>query len=126
MKFFEKGDRPLEFITTRQWFVRILEHKEALLSAGDRITWHPDFMRLRYRNWTENLLFDWCVSRQRYFGVPFPVWYPVKANGESDFDAPILADEKSLPVDPTSDAPPGFTEAQRDQPGKSQAGGPRY
>ncbi|HEY5906513.1 MAG TPA: valine--tRNA ligase, partial [Vicinamibacteria bacterium] len=117
VKFYEKGDRPLEFITTRQWFVRILEHKEALLAAGDRIAWHPDFMRIRYKNWTENLLLDWCVSRQRYFGVPFPVWYPVKANGESDFDAPIVAAEKSLPVDPTADTPPGFREAQRDQPG---------
>ena len=118
VKFFEKGDRPLEFMTTRQWFVRILEHKEELLQAGDRIAWHPDFMRLRYRNWTENLQLDWCVSRQRYFGVPFPVWYAVKDNGETDFERPILADAKSLPVDPTTDAPPGYAEAQRDQPGR--------
>ena len=121
VKFYEKGDRPLEFVTTRQWFVRILEHKEELLQAGDRISWHPDFMRQRYRNWTENLQLDWCVSRQRYFGVPFPVWYAVKDNGETDFERPLLALPETLPVDPTSDAPPGFAEAQRDLPGGFRA-----
>jgi valyl-tRNA synthetase len=117
VKFYERGARPLEFITTRQWFVRILEHKQALVAAGDRIAWHPDFMRQRFRNWTENLNLDWCVSRQRFFGVSFPLWYRVTPDGTTDFDAPILADEKTLPVDPTSDVPPGYAEAQRDQPG---------
>jgi valyl-tRNA synthetase len=117
VKFYEKGDRPLEFITTRQWFVRVLEHKAALVEAGDRLAWHPDFMRLRFRNWTENLNLDWCISRQRYFGVPFPVWYPLGTDGAVDFARPILADEAALPVDPTTDAPPGHTEAQRDKPG---------
>jgi valyl-tRNA synthetase len=121
VKFYEKGDRPLEFVTTRQWFVRILEHKEELLQAGDRIAWHPDFMRLRFRNWTENLQLDWCVSRQRYFGVPFPVWYKVKDDGETDFENPILAEAKSLPADPTSDTPPGYREGQRDRPGGFRA-----
>jgi valyl-tRNA synthetase len=117
VKFFEKGDRPLEFITTRQWFVRILEHKQALIEAGDRVSWHPDFMRLRFRNWTENLNLDWCISRQRYFGVPFPVWYPLRADGTIDHSAPIVAREDSLPVDPTTDAPEGYSEEQRDRPG---------
>jgi valyl-tRNA synthetase len=117
VKFYEKGDRPLEFITTRQWFVRILDHKGAILEAGDRVVWHPDFMRLRFRNWTENLNLDWGISRQRYFGVPFPVWYPLRADGTTDFSAPILADEAALPVDPMTAVPPGYSEAQRDQPG---------
>jgi valyl-tRNA synthetase len=117
VKFYEKGDRPLEFITTRQWFVKILEHKQELVEAGDRIAWHPDFMRLRFRNWTENLNLDWCISRQRYFGVPFPVWYPLGADGTPDFAAAIFAGAETLPVDPTTDVPPGYTEAQRDRPG---------
>ncbi|HEY7513482.1 MAG TPA: valine--tRNA ligase, partial [Vicinamibacteria bacterium] len=117
VKFYEKGDRPLEFVTTRQWFVRLLDKKEALVANGDRIAWHPDFMRMRYRNWTENLNLDWCISRQRFFGVPFPVWYPVDAQGRNAFDEPILADAKSLPVDPVAEVPPGYTEAQRGKPG---------
>jgi valyl-tRNA synthetase len=121
VKFYEKGDRPLEFITTRQWFVRILEHKDELLAAGDQVKWHPDFMRLRYKNWTENLNLDWCISRQRYFGVPFPVWYAVDAEGRTDLARPIVADEAALPVDPMTDVPPGFEPGQRDQPGGFRA-----
>ena len=116
VKFYEKGDRPLEFITTRQWFVRLLDKKEALLAKGDAVQWHPDFMRLRFRNWTENLNSDWCISRQRYFGVPFPVWYPLDARGERDYARPIVAPAAAMPVDPTTAPPPGFDEAQRDRP----------
>lgn len=117
VKFFEKGEQPLEFVTSRQWFVRLLDKKEQLLEMGDRIEWHPDFMRLRYRSWTENLNMDWCISRQRYFGVPFPMWYPVKSDGSPDFDHPILAPEEMLPVDPMSTPAPGFEERRRGVPG---------
>ncbi len=117
VKYFEKGDRPLEFVPTRQWFVRLLDHKQALLEKGDAVTWHPDHMRKRYRDWTENLAYDWCISRQRYFGVPIPVWYPLDASGAPDYDAPLLPEAESLPVDPTIDYPPGFEAAQRDRPG---------
>jgi len=117
VKYFEKGDQPLEFISTRQWFVRLLDKKEELIACGDRIQWHPDFMRLRYKIWTENLQFDWCISRQRYFGVSFPVWYPLDAEGNPQYDRVILAAPESLPIDPLDAAPPGYDESQRNQPG---------
>ncbi len=115
VKYFEKGEQPLEFISTRQWFVRLLDKKEELIACGDRITWHPDFMRLRYRIWTENLQFDWCISRQRYFGVSFPVWYKLDGEANPLFEEPILATADMLPVDPMDTPPPGFNESQRNQ-----------
>ncbi|MBN2371545.1 MAG: valine--tRNA ligase [Vicinamibacteria bacterium] len=121
VKFFEKGDRPLEFVTTRQWFVRVLDHKSDLVALGERIRWHPDFMRARYRNWTENLQLDWCISRQRFFGVSFPVWYPIDMEGRADHSRPILASAASLPMDPTTSAPPAYREEQRDQAGGFRA-----
>jgi valyl-tRNA synthetase len=117
VKYYEKGDRPLEFVTSRQWFVRLLDKKAELLASGDRVRWHPDFMRLRFRNWTENLNGDWCISRQRFFGPAFPVWYPLDGEGKPDHARPIVAARDTLPVDPTVDVPPGYAAGQRDRPG---------
>ena len=117
VKFYEKGDQPLEFITTRQWFIKILEEKENLLKQGSKVQWHPSHMRTRYDHWVNGLNQDWCISRQRYFGVPFPLWYPVLENGLPDYENPIYADDEVLPVDPLATPPKGFTEEQRNQPG---------
>ena len=122
VKFFEKGERPLEIVTSRQWYLRNggrdLDLRAQLLERGRELRWHPQTMRVRYETWIEGLNADWLISRQRYFGVPFPVWYRVDADGNStDHGDPLLPPEDALPVDPSTDCPPGFTEAQRDQPG---------
>jgi len=117
VKMYEKGERPLEIIPTRQWYVRIMDKKEALLEQGRKIKWHPEHMRVRYENWVQGLNQDWCVSRQRYFGVPFPLWYRLDGEGKPDHENPIAADEASLPIDPQSRPAPGFDESMRDKPG---------
>ena len=121
VKFFEKGDKPLEIVTSRQWYIRnggrSDELKADLVARGDELTWHPGFMQHRYDNWVQGLNGDWLVSRQRYFGVPFPVWYPVLPDGTVDHDHPILPDESDLPVDPQAECPTGFTPDQRGEPG---------
>ncbi|MFZ1062579.1 MAG: valine--tRNA ligase [Acidimicrobiales bacterium] len=116
VKFYEKGERPLEIVTSRQWFVATLAHREELLARGRELHWHPDFMKHRYQSWVEGLNVDWNISRQRFFGVPFPLWYRTDAANNVDFDSPILARLTDLPVDPSSDAPPGYQESQRNQP----------
>jgi valyl-tRNA synthetase len=117
VKFYEKGDHPLEIITSRQWFVRTMDFREELLARGRELRWHPEYMRTRYENWVNGLAGDWCISRQRFFGVPFPVWYPMRADGSIEHDRPLLADESRLPVDPSTDVPDGYSAAQRNQPG---------
>ncbi|GAA1451767.1 valine--tRNA ligase [Nesterenkonia lacusekhoensis] len=119
--FYEKGDKPLEVVTSRQWYIRNggrdADRREQMLARGREIDWHPSFMRSRYENWVEGLNGDWLVSRQRFFGVPIPVWYPLDASGEPDYDNPILPSEEQLPVDPASEAPAGYDESQRDAAG---------
>ncbi len=117
VKFYEKGDRPLEIVTSRQWFFKTMEFRDALLARGRELDWHPAYMRARFENWTEGLTGDWCVSRQRFFGVPFPVWYPVGADGRVAYDRPIAAAEDRLPVDPSTDVPPGYQREDRGRPG---------
>jgi valyl-tRNA synthetase len=117
VKFFEKGDRPLEIVTSRQWFIRTLDHRDALLARGRELSWHPAFMRSRFENWVDGLNSDWLVSRQRFFGVPFPLWYPLDEHGAPVYDSPLVPDEASLPVDPTTDVPPGYDPSQRGVPG---------
>lgn len=116
VKFYEKGSLPLEFVSSRQWFIKLLEEKDRMLAAGKEIHWVPEHMYHRYEDWTEGLNQEWCISRQRFFGVPFPVWYPVDNAGNPDYTNPIIAAEDRLPVDPMIDAPAGYTEDQRNQP----------
>jgi valyl-tRNA synthetase len=121
VKFYEKGTKPLEIVTTRQWYLRNggrePELRGAMLARGAELTWHPSFMRTRYDNWVEGLTGDWLISRQRFFGVPIPVWYRLDSAGEPIYSDPITPAESQLPVDPSSDTPPGFTEEQRGKPG---------
>jgi valyl-tRNA synthetase len=121
VKFYERGDQPLEIITTRQWYLRNGGRdealREALIARGRELTWHPPHMQVRYENWVTGLTGDWLVSRQRFFGVPVPLWYPLGRDGLPRYDAPIVAGEGSLPVDPATDPAPGYTEDQRGRPG---------
>ncbi len=96
----ERCGTEIEILNTNQWFIRYLDLREQFLKAGSQLKWHPGHMKNRLDNWIKGLQWDWCISRQRYFGVPFPVWYCTDCQQE------ILADETQLPVDPLIDKPP--------------------
>ncbi len=119
--FYEKGDKPLEIVATRQWYLRNggrdADLRQEMIARGDEINWIPGHMRHRYDNWVGGLNGDWLISRQRFFGIPFPVWYPLDEQGEPDHDHPLMPSEAELPVDPSADAPRGYDEAQRGKPG---------
>ncbi|MFA9429344.1 valine--tRNA ligase [Egicoccus sp. AB-alg2] len=117
VRFWENGRRPLEILVTRQWFVRTLDERDVWRRRGRELRWHPAAMRQRYDNWVDGLNADWNVSRQRYFGVPFPIWYPIDADGTVRHDEPILAADDRLPVDPATDLPAGYRADQRGAPG---------
>ena len=120
VKFFEKGDKPLEIVTTRQWYIknggRDQNLRKQLLSRGDELSWHPDYMKVRYQNWVEGLNGDWLISRQRFFGVPLPIWYKLDENANPIYEQVLIPKENQLPIDPQSDCPDGFNESQRNQP----------
>ncbi|MEW6347300.1 MAG: valine--tRNA ligase [Paraburkholderia sp.] len=121
VKYFEKGERPLEIIATRQWYLRSGgrdgDMRTQLLERSAQLSWHPAHMAARYEHWVTGLNSDWLISRQRIFGVPIPLWYPLDSAGEPDYSRPIAPDASSLPIDPRSHVPRGYTEAQRGEPG---------
>ncbi len=117
VKYYEKGDKPLEVVTSWQWYIRTLNHKDLLLRLGEELNWIPPFMKVRYDNWVRGLASDWNISRQRYFGIPIPVWYPIDEDGNVDRQNPIIPDDDELPIDPFQDTPAGYDPGQRGEPG---------
>ncbi|MHB8243809.1 MAG: valine--tRNA ligase [Acidimicrobiales bacterium] len=117
VKFYERGERPLEIVSSPQWYVRTMALRDRLIERGQELDWIPPFMRTRYENWVDGLMGDWNISRQRFFGVPFPVWYRLDTEGHPIEEGLLVPDESRLPIDPSTDVPDGYEEAQRGQPG---------
>ena len=116
VRYYEKGTKPIEYIPSRQWFVRLMDKKPLLKEIGARVEWLPNFMQKRYADWTDGLGYDWAISRQRYFGVPIPVWYTLDSDGKPQHERYIVATDDMLPIDPMLTPPPGYDETQRNQP----------
>ena len=95
----ERCGTDVEYMVSKQWYIRYLDLKDDFIKYGRKIKWHPEHMKARYENWIHGLKWDWNISRQRHFGIPIPVWYCKKC-GEIN-----VADEKQLPVDPLVDKP---------------------
>ena len=121
VNFYEKGDKPLEIVATRQWYItnggRDPQLRTEMLARGAEVEWIPSHMKHRFDNWVGGLNGDWLVSRQRFFGIPFPVWYALDAEGEPDYLRPLLPREDELPIDPSTAAPSGYSEDQRGKAG---------
>ncbi len=106
VKCAERSGAPLEILSTEQWFIKVMDAKEEIIAKSNECNWHPEYMKVRLENWVNNLNQDWCISRQRHFGVPFPVWYSTRMGEEGKI---LLPTHDQLPVDPSRDLPHGYS-----------------